>query len=158
MQLFWEAFPAEVRGLGHRMRLCWRPFPVMRMDRWTLPSFKLPFWEAFPVKPNLDVSMMILCVPRSYFYLVPKHTPMCLFVSPRTSAHDCHVLQGGRSRTTYMFAYSDAEPERPSIEQLLDTYFEQMPQYQVGMALGIHGWLMGRLAHFPFTLIGHLLN
>ena len=30
-----------------------------------------------------------------------------------------------------MFAYSDAEPERPSIEQLLDTYFEQMPQYQV---------------------------
>ncbi|GIM04453.1 hypothetical protein Vretimale_9032, partial [Volvox reticuliferus] len=38
--------------------------------------------------------------------------------------------EGGRARTTYMFAYSDAHPDRPSFEQLLDTYFEMLPQYQ----------------------------
>lgn len=38
--------------------------------------------------------------------------------------------EGGNARTTYMFAYSDAHPGRPSFENLLDTYFELLPQYQ----------------------------
>ncbi|GIL61770.1 hypothetical protein Vafri_16159, partial [Volvox africanus] len=42
--------------------------------------------------------------------------------------------EGGRARTTYMFAYSDAHPDRPTFEQLLDTYFEMLPQYQ-GLSL-----------------------
>ncbi|KAG2488611.1 hypothetical protein HYH03_012928 [Edaphochlamys debaryana] len=38
--------------------------------------------------------------------------------------------EGGKARTTYMFAYSDAHPDRPTFEQLLDDYFETLPQYQ----------------------------
>ncbi|GAX85016.1 hypothetical protein CEUSTIGMA_g12437.t1 [Chlamydomonas eustigma] len=38
--------------------------------------------------------------------------------------------EGGAARTTYMFAYSDAHPSRPTMEQLLDTYFELLPEYQ----------------------------
>ncbi|KXZ50501.1 hypothetical protein GPECTOR_16g676 [Gonium pectorale] len=48
--------------------------------------------------------------------------------------------EGGTARTTYMFAYSDAHPERPSFESLLDTYFEMLPQYQVA---GWGGWVGG---------------
>lgn len=38
--------------------------------------------------------------------------------------------EGGKGRTTYMFAYSDAQPERPDFEVLLDRYFELLPEYQ----------------------------
>ncbi|KAG2452103.1 hypothetical protein HYH02_003137 [Chlamydomonas schloesseri] len=38
--------------------------------------------------------------------------------------------EGGRARTTYMFAYSDAHPDRPTFEALLDTYFQMLPEYQ----------------------------
>ncbi|KAG2423187.1 hypothetical protein HXX76_010955 [Chlamydomonas incerta] len=38
--------------------------------------------------------------------------------------------EGGQARTTYMFAYSDAHPDRPSFEALLDTYFQMLPEYQ----------------------------
>eukprot|EP00775_Hariotina_reticulata_P005190 gene5190-5428_t len=38
--------------------------------------------------------------------------------------------EGGAARTTYMFAYSDADPSRPSFERLLDTYFALLPSYQ----------------------------
>ncbi|KAL6751611.1 hypothetical protein V8C86DRAFT_668952 [Haematococcus lacustris] len=38
--------------------------------------------------------------------------------------------EGGAARTTYMFAYSDAEPQRPSFEALLDRYFEGLHAYQ----------------------------
>lgn len=41
---------------------------------------------------------------------------------------------GGTARTTYMFAYADADSGRPSFEQLLDTYFAQLPEYQ-GLSL-----------------------
>jgi len=37
---------------------------------------------------------------------------------------------GGAARTTYMFAYSDAHPDRPGFESLLDTYFTDLAQYQ----------------------------
>lgn len=33
-------------------------------------------------------------------------------------------------RTTYMFAYTDAEPTRPDFEKLLDAYFHLLPSYQ----------------------------
>ena len=39
--------------------------------------------------------------------------------------------EGGNARTTYMFAYSDAEPARPNFEALLDCYFEDLERYQV---------------------------
>jgi len=38
--------------------------------------------------------------------------------------------EGGKARTTYMFAYSDAEPARPNFEALLDRYFEDLVHYQ----------------------------
>jgi flavin-dependent dehydrogenase len=33
-------------------------------------------------------------------------------------------------RTTYMFSYLDAKPERPSISEMLDDYWKLMPKYQ----------------------------
>ncbi|KAG7670784.1 hypothetical protein Ndes2526B_g01462 [Nannochloris sp. 'desiccata'] len=35
-----------------------------------------------------------------------------------------------RDRTTYMFTYIDAAPERPSLESLLEHYWHAMPEYQ----------------------------
>jgi len=37
---------------------------------------------------------------------------------------------GGTARTTYMFAYADADPRRPSFEALLQKYFALLPLYQ----------------------------
>jgi 2-polyprenyl-6-methoxyphenol hydroxylase-like FAD-dependent oxidoreductase len=41
---------------------------------------------------------------------------------------------GPGDRTTYMFTYLDAAPERPSLEAMLEHYWEAMPRYQ-GVAL-----------------------
>ena len=41
---------------------------------------------------------------------------------------------GGALRTAYMFAYTDADPARPSFAALLQNYLELVPQYQVGRA------------------------
>ncbi|KAI3426308.1 hypothetical protein D9Q98_008681 [Chlorella vulgaris] len=41
---------------------------------------------------------------------------------------------GPGDRTTYMFTYLDAQPNRPSLESLLEDYWRLMPQYQ-GVAL-----------------------
>lgn len=38
--------------------------------------------------------------------------------------------EGHAARTTYMFTYADAAPERPTFESLLATYFRLLPQYQ----------------------------
>jgi lycopene cyclase CruP len=38
--------------------------------------------------------------------------------------------EGGRARTAYAFAYTDAHPSRPSFAALLDTFLEQLPRYQ----------------------------
>lgn len=35
-----------------------------------------------------------------------------------------------QDRTTYMFSYLDAEPHRPSLEEMFEDYWELMPQYQ----------------------------
>ncbi|CAI5474698.1 unnamed protein product [Closterium sp. Yama58-4] len=37
---------------------------------------------------------------------------------------------GPSDRTTYMFSYMDAQPERPSLEAMLDLYWRLMPPYQ----------------------------
>jgi len=37
---------------------------------------------------------------------------------------------GPRDRTTYMFTYLDATPNRPSLEQMLEDYWDLMPPYQ----------------------------
>lgn len=37
---------------------------------------------------------------------------------------------GPTDRTTYMFTYLDASPDRPSLEQLLEHYWIAMPEYQ----------------------------
>lgn len=37
---------------------------------------------------------------------------------------------GPRDRTTYMFTYLDATPNRPSFEQMLEDYWDLMPPYQ----------------------------
>ena len=37
---------------------------------------------------------------------------------------------GPTDRTTYMFCYLDAHPSRPSLAQLLDIYWKEMPKYQ----------------------------
>lgn len=37
---------------------------------------------------------------------------------------------GPSDRTTYMFTYMDAEPNRPSILQLMEHYWDAMPEYQ----------------------------
>ena len=45
---------------------------------------------------------------------------------------DKNSVDGKKSnvRTTYMFSYLDAKPERPSIARILDDYWNLMPKYQ----------------------------
>ncbi|CAK0756134.1 hypothetical protein CVIRNUC_002428 [Coccomyxa viridis] len=38
--------------------------------------------------------------------------------------------EGGAARTTYMFSYADCAKQRPSLQGLLDRYFELLPGYQ----------------------------
>ncbi|BFI33798.1 hypothetical protein MPTK2_4g18450 [Marchantia polymorpha subsp. ruderalis] len=37
---------------------------------------------------------------------------------------------GPKDRTTYLFTYLDATPDRPSLEELLEAYWNLMPEYQ----------------------------
>ncbi|KAL3689895.1 hypothetical protein R1sor_016204 [Riccia sorocarpa] len=37
---------------------------------------------------------------------------------------------GPKDRTTYLFTYLDAKPERPSLEELLEAYWDLLPGYQ----------------------------
>lgn len=38
-----------------------------------------------------------------------------------------------RERTTYMFSYLDADEGRPSLEAMMEVYWQTMPEYQVGV-------------------------
>lgn len=38
---------------------------------------------------------------------------------------------GPMDRTTYMFTYMDPQPGCPTLEDLLESYWELMPNYQV---------------------------
>ncbi|KAH9624042.1 hypothetical protein KSS87_008964 [Heliosperma pusillum] len=44
---------------------------------------------------------------------------------------------GPSDRTTYMFTYVDPQPGCPTLEELLESYWELMPNYQFGDASGI---------------------
>jgi hypothetical protein len=69
--------------------------------------------------------------------------------------------EGGAARTTYMFAYSDAQPERPTFEALLDRYFEDLQKYQVkthvcGAASQLCGHNLAGLAMYtPIACVRH---
>ncbi|GLC52765.1 hypothetical protein PLESTB_000665700 [Pleodorina starrii] len=71
--------------------------------------------EGFPADRNVSADLL--------YSLSHSRGDMQLF-------WEAFPAEGGAGRTTYMFAYSDAHPERPTFEQLLDTYFEMLPQYQ----------------------------
>lgn len=93
---------------------------------------------------------LVLAVEMFSAWLTILHRPRIPFEKPsyayptflqsEPSSHPCPLppqlfweafpAEGGTARTTYMFAYSDATPERPSFESLLDTYFELLPSYQ----------------------------
>ena len=38
---------------------------------------------------------------------------------------------GALDRTTYMFTYVDALPQRPSLQTMMEEYWKLMPDYQV---------------------------
>ncbi|KAJ7526297.1 hypothetical protein O6H91_16G001100 [Diphasiastrum complanatum] len=44
---------------------------------------------------------------------------------------------GPADRTIYLFTYADVTPSRPSLEKMLEDYWDLMPAYQVGDASGI---------------------
>jgi lycopene cyclase CruP len=76
------------------------------------------------------------------------HSPLCALQTATLDAAHAHIdttpvltsllqlfweafpADGGSARTTYMFAYSDAHPDRPTFERLLDAYFALLPAYQ----------------------------
>ncbi len=51
-------------------------------------------------------------------------TPGCLpdSLALRLTAWCCCAAEGGAARTTYMFAYTDAHPSRPTFEKVLDRW------------------------------------
>ncbi|GAB4815041.1 hypothetical protein N2152v2_002087 [Parachlorella kessleri] len=64
-----------------------------------------------------------------------KNTSADLLYTTRDSEDDLQLFweafpAAGGNRTAYMFAYSDAEPGRPSFSALLDKFFKQVPEYQ----------------------------
>lgn len=93
-------------------------------------------------------SHLVLCILHGCFGLIhltccfltgiapEQNTTADLLYSMTDSASDMQLFweafpaEGGKARTTYMFAYSDAHPGRPTFEQLLDTYFKLLPSYQ----------------------------
>ena len=42
---------------------------------------------------------------------------------------------GPSDRTTYLFTYMDAKPERPSIMEIMNDYWDLLPRYQVYLLL-----------------------
>ncbi|CAL5227327.1 g10267 [Coccomyxa viridis] len=67
----------------------------------------------------------------------PEHNRTADFMRTVTDAEDDLQLfwqafpaEGGAARTTYMFSYADCAKQRPSLQGLLDRYFELLPRYQ----------------------------
>jgi hypothetical protein len=58
---------------------------------------------------------------------------------------------GPADRTTYMFTYLDAHPDRPSLEDLLEDYWRLMPEYQV--RAGMRGSASHRLPTGRLTML-----
>ena len=64
----------------------------------------------------------------------PKNETGDLFVSFTPIQHQCQyfweAFPARDGRTTYLFTYMDAKPERPSLEFLLEEYWRLLPEYQ----------------------------
>ena len=56
--------------------------------------------------------------------------------------------EGGKSKTVYMFAYADADPARPSMIDIFDTYLSNLERYQ-GVPLEKIQWKRVLLGAFP---------
>ena len=56
--------------------------------------------------------------------------------------------EGGKSKTVYMFAYADADPARPSMIDIFDTYLSNLERYQ-GVPLEKIQWKRVLLGGFP---------
>lgn len=57
---------------------------------------------------------------------------------------------GPTDRTTYMFTYVDAKPGSPTLEELLEEYWDLLPQYQVRFHCSI-SLLTQKLALVPLS-------
>lgn len=64
----------------------------------------------------------------------PQNDTGDIFASFTPIQHQCQyfweAFPARDGRTTYLFTYMDAEPERPSLEFLFDEYFRLLPEYQ----------------------------
>jgi lycopene cyclase CruP len=64
----------------------------------------------------------------------PKNDTGDIFASFTAIEHQCQyfweAFPAQDGRTTYLFTYMDADPERPSLEFLFDEYFRLLPEYQ----------------------------
>jgi lycopene cyclase CruP len=57
--------------------------------------------------------------------LIVSFTPIC-----QQCQYFWEAFPARDGRTTYLFTYLDAQPERPSLEQLFEDYFTLLPEYQ----------------------------
>ncbi|MBW4660719.1 MAG: FAD-binding oxidoreductase [Drouetiella hepatica Uher 2000/2452] len=64
----------------------------------------------------------------------PENPTGDLFATFTTVQNQCQyfweAFPARDGRTTYLFTYLDAQPERPSLETLFESYFQLLPQYQ----------------------------
>ncbi|MGG6296740.1 FAD-dependent oxidoreductase [Leptolyngbya sp. AN02str] len=75
-----------------------------------------------------------------------------LFVTNTPTEHDrqyfWEAFPARDGRTTYLFTYVDADPQRPSLEQLFADYFALLPSYQQVELAQLH-WKRSLFGFFP---------
>jgi flavin-dependent dehydrogenase len=84
--------------------------------------------EGFDEAKNVSADLIYTCTDiseeRQYFW---EAFPAELDKKKKKNSHKNNT---SNVRTTYMFSYLDAKPERPSIARILDDYWNLMPKYQ----------------------------
>ena len=84
--------------------------------------------EGFDEAKNVSADLIYTCTDiseeRQYFW---EAFPAELDKKKKSSNNN---NTSSNVRTTYMFSYLDAKPERPSIARILDDYWNLMPKYQ----------------------------
>jgi lycopene cyclase CruP len=82
----------------------------------------------------------------------PKNETGDIFASFTPIEHQCQyfweAFPAQDGRTTYLFTYMDADPERPSLEFLFDEYFRLLPEYQ-GVELSQLNFRRALFGFFP---------
>ena len=85
--------------------------------------------EGFDEAKNVSADLIYTCTDiseeRQYFW---EAFPAEL--DKKKKKKNSHKNNTSNVRTTYMFSYLDAKPERPSIARILDDYWNLMPKYQ----------------------------